>query len=175
MCLKFPKWTFILDGGSSYYRCTTMIMEKCWIHGTRARFIEKINEEVWWACFTPCMVAQAIRVGQGARWSMTAIDDSIGGVGHFEQVAWTVYWAAINRYASRRGDRVDSGGRLLFDMGWSDVMPKFDCAAGRRRGRRRRLRLTIRLTDGWSWLGWSLYAQGGAAMMVARAMVDSAC
>ncbi|KAF8673343.1 hypothetical protein HU200_048903 [Digitaria exilis] len=35
--------------------------------------------------------------GQGARWSMAAIDDSIGGVGNFERVARTVQWAAINR------------------------------------------------------------------------------
>jgi hypothetical protein len=26
----------------------------------------------------------------GARWSMAAIDDTIGGVGHSEQEAWTV-------------------------------------------------------------------------------------
>jgi hypothetical protein len=31
----------------------------------------------------------------GARWSMVAIDDSVGGVGHSEQVAWTVRRAAI--------------------------------------------------------------------------------
>jgi hypothetical protein len=31
----------------------------------------------------------------GARWSMAAIDDSIGGVGHSEREAWTVRRAAI--------------------------------------------------------------------------------
>jgi hypothetical protein len=32
----------------------------------------------------------------GARWSMAAIDDSIGGVGHFEQEAWTIRRVAID-------------------------------------------------------------------------------
>lgn len=88
--------------------------------------------------------------GQGARWSMAAIDGSIGGVGHFGRVARTVQWAAINRDASRRGDQVDSGWWLLFDRGQSDVMARFDGAAGRRRGQGRRLRLAIRLTGGRS-------------------------
>ena len=72
--------------------------------------------------------------GHGARWSMTAIDDSIGGVGNFERVARTVQWAAINRDHSRRGDRVDDGWWLLFDRGRSDVTTRFDGVAGRRRG-----------------------------------------
>jgi len=42
------------------------------------------------ACSTPCKVAQAVREGQGVTWSMVAIDDSIGGVGHFKRVARTV-------------------------------------------------------------------------------------
>uniref|UniRef100_A0A0A9F1U2 Uncharacterized protein n=1 Tax=Arundo donax TaxID=35708 RepID=A0A0A9F1U2_ARUDO len=33
----------------------------------------------------------------GARWSMAAIGDSIGGIGHSRQATWTVRWAAIGR------------------------------------------------------------------------------
>ena len=71
--------------------------------------------------------------GHGARWSMLATGESIGGVGNFERVARTVQWTAINRDRSRRGDRVDGGWWLLFDRGRSDVMARFDAAAGRHR------------------------------------------
>ena len=37
----------------------------------------------------------------GARWSMTAIADAVGGVGHFGQEAWTVRWAVVGK------DRLD--------------------------------------------------------------------
>ena len=37
----------------------------------------------------------------GARWSMAAIADAVGGVGHFGQEAWTVRWAAVGK------DRLD--------------------------------------------------------------------
>lgn len=37
----------------------------------------------------------------GARWSMTAITDAVGGVGHFGQEAWTVRWAVVGK------DRLD--------------------------------------------------------------------
>jgi hypothetical protein len=36
-----------------------------------------------------------------ARWSMAAIDDSIGGAGHSEQEVWTIRRAAIGE------DRLD--------------------------------------------------------------------
>ena len=37
----------------------------------------------------------------GARWSMAAIAEAVGGVGHFGQEAWTVRWAAVGK------DRLD--------------------------------------------------------------------
>ena len=33
----------------------------------------------------------------GARWSMTAIAEVVGGVGHFGREAWTVRWAAVGK------------------------------------------------------------------------------
>ena len=47
--------------------------------------------------------------GYDARWSMAAIDDSIGGFGHFERSSSNRPIGCINRDPSRRGDRVDGG------------------------------------------------------------------
>ena len=79
-------------------------------------------------------VARDVREGRGARWSMAAIDESIGGVVHFEHGGSNRPMSSINGDPSRRGDRVDGGWRLLFDRGRSDVMAKFDGAAGRCHG-----------------------------------------
>ena len=42
----------------------------------------------------------------GARWSMAAIADAVGGVGHVRKKAWTVRWAVVDK------DRLDMTMRL---------------------------------------------------------------
>jgi hypothetical protein len=65
---------------------------------------------------------------------MAAIDDSIGGFGHFERGGLNRLMGCINGDPSRHGDRVDSGWGLLFDRGRLDVMASFNGAVGRRYG-----------------------------------------
>jgi hypothetical protein len=61
-------------------------------------------------CSTPCKACTGVSgEGHGARWSMAAIDVSIGGVRNFEWVARTVQCAAINWDPSRRGVWIDGG------------------------------------------------------------------
>ena len=44
----------------------------------------------------------------GARWSMAAIADAVGGVGHFGKEAWTVRWAAVAALVQHRAHRLDA-------------------------------------------------------------------